>query len=207
PYADYLTAHGLDPWADLHNFSYGQHLVGPSNFPAEHHQTTWVADRTIDFLEELDPVQSFFVWNSFIHPHHPFNPPAPWHEMYDSAEVPSTVGGSEAEIERWPESYRKKQTARVGSHEAIGMDGFTELQWREIRATYYGMVSFIDAQVQRIMQTLQRLNRLQNTTIVFTSDHGEMLGDHRYCSRYALRLCHSRTIARLPGGGRLPTRG
>ena len=177
PYGDYLAKHGYDVWADLHSFSYPQHATARSVYPEEHHQTTWVADRSIELLERHSAERPFFMWTSFVQPHHPFVAPAPYDTMYDPDEMLLPLW-DESVVDAWPEAYRTKYTKTTGSHEAIGMCNQTDADWRRIKAYYYGMVSLIDKQVGRLTETLRRLGMLDNTTIVFTSDHGEMLGDH-----------------------------
>ncbi|MFW6038949.1 MAG: sulfatase [bacterium] len=178
PYGRYLERHGYDVWADPHSFTYPQHACVRSAYPEEHHQTTWIADRSIDFLEQHDVDQRpFFLWCSFVHPHHPFNPPAPYDTMYDPVDMPAPKSHAD-EFDRWPEAYRYKHTATQDGHEAIGMHQLAERDWKRIRAFYYGMVSLIDKQVGRLVDGLRRRGVLENTLIVFTSDHGEMLGDH-----------------------------
>jgi len=177
PYGDYLAAHGYDVWADPHSFTYPQHITVQSTYPEEHHQTTWVADRAIEFLESHPQDEPFFLWASFVDPHHPFTPPAPYDRMYDPADMP-LPRRSESEVANWPEAYRKKHFATEGSHEAIGMDGIADAEWQRITAFYYGMVSLIDKQVGRIMSRLAERGLADNTLVVFTADHGEMLGDH-----------------------------
>ena len=177
PYGDYLAKHGYDVWADPHSFSYPQHATVRSVYPQEHHQTTWVADRSIEFLEQHPAERPFFMWTSFVQPHHPFIAPAPYDTMYDPDEMP-LAPWDESVVEAWPESYRIKYAKTRGDHEAIGMCNLSDADWRRIKAYYYGMVSLIDKQVGCMVEALERLGTLDNTVIVFTSDHGEMLGDH-----------------------------
>lgn len=181
PYEQYLNAHGYSIWDDPHSFSYPQHQCVRSAYPVEHHQTTWIGDRSVEFLEQHPAERPFFLWTSFVHPHHPFNPPAPYDTMYAPADMPAPRW-REGEADRWPEAYRSKYYARRigdrGDHEDIGMDTIPDEEWRRVRAYYYGMISLIDVQVGRLVDTLRRREMLENTIIVLTSDHGEMLGDH-----------------------------
>jgi len=177
PYEHYLADHGYDVWSDPHSFTYPQHISQRSVYPEEHHQTTWIGDRSLDFLEGHPEGQPFFLWTSFVRPHHPFVPPAPYDTMYDPAEMP-LPRWEEGEAELWPAAYQHKHTATEGGHEAIGMDKIPASEWQRVRAFYYGMISLIDKQVGRILAHLEDRGLLDNTLIVFTSDHGEMLGDH-----------------------------
>lgn len=201
PYADYLRGHGLDPWADPHSFTYPQHTTVRSAWPEAHHQTTWVADRSIEFLERCDAGRPFFLWTSFVHPHHPFNPPAPYDTMYAPGDMPPPLWDPE-ESKSWPERLREKYFARTGSHEAIGMCDLTDDDFRRVKAYYYGMISLIDKQVGRLMETLHRRDVLESTLVVFTSDHGELLGDHHLLFKGSHHDCVTRVpfVIRSPGG-------
>lgn len=178
PYADYLAQHGYNVWDELHSASYPQHATVASPFPEEHHQTTWITDRALDALADHPAEQPFFLWVSYVHPHHPFNPPVPWDTFYDPADMPLPQW-DEAEVVAWPEAYQRKFFATSGSHEAVGMCDLTDADWQRIKAYYYGMVSQIDHNVGRLIAALEARGALENTVIVFTSDHGDNLGDHR----------------------------
>lgn len=177
PYGDYLADHGYDVWADPHSFTYPQHICARSVYPEAHHQTTWVGDRSLDFLRDHPADRPFFLWTSFVDPHHPFTPPAPYDTLYDPEAMPIPMW-EEGEAERWPEAYRRKYAATKGSHEAIGMATIADGEWQRVRAFYYGMITLIDKQVGRILALLEHRGLLEDTLIAFTSDHGEMLGDH-----------------------------
>jgi arylsulfatase A-like enzyme len=178
PYGDYLAAHGFNVWDELHSASYPQHATVCSPFPEEHHQTTWITDRALDCLGDHPAERPFFLWVSYVHPHHPFNPPAPYDTMYRAADMPLPVW-DEAEVEGWPEAYRRKFFARQGGHEAVGMCDLQDEDWQRIKAYYYGMISLIDKNVGRLIDALRERGQLENTIVVFTTDHGENLGDHR----------------------------
>jgi arylsulfatase A-like enzyme len=177
PYGDYLARHGYDVWEDPHSFTYPQHITARSVYPEEHHQTTWIGDRSLDFLADHPADRPFFLWTSFVAPHHPFTVPAPYDTMYDPSAMPLPIW-SEAEPEGWPEAYRTKHFKTEGGHEAIGMHALSDAAWQRVRAFYYGMISLIDKQVGRLLALLAERGMLDDTVIAFTSDHGEMLGDH-----------------------------
>lgn len=177
PYGDYLAHHGYDVWADPHSFTYPQHITARSVYPEEHHQTTWIGDRSLDFLADHPAGQPFFLWSSFVAPHHPFTVPAPYDTMYAPAAMPLPTW-SETEVAGWPDAYRDKHFKTEGGHEAIGMHTLSDAEWQRVRAYYYGMISLIDKQVGRLLAMLDRRGMLEETIIAFTSDHGEMLGDH-----------------------------
>lgn len=177
PYADYLAEHGYDVWDDPHSFTYPQHICVRSVYPKEHHQTTWIGDRSIDYLTEHPTDQPFFLWTSFVRPHSPFVTPAPYDTMYDPADMPLPVW-DEAEVDLWPEVYRQRYFADGQTHSSIGMHRIPDSEWQQVKAFYYGMITHIDDQIGRILTTLEERGMLKNTIILFTTDHGEMLGDH-----------------------------
>lgn len=193
PYGRYLRKHGFDPWADPHSFTYPQSICARSVYPAKHHQTTWIANRGLDFIREHDAAKPFFAWVSFVHPHHPFTPPAPYDKTYDPDDMPLPVRSC-VEQHHWPRDYSLKFHARSGSHEAVGMSGFDDSQWQTIKAFYYGMVSQIDEQVGRLIDMLEQRQLRERTIVVFTADHGEMLGDHGLL----FKGCHFDQVTRMP---------
>ncbi len=166
----------------MHSASYPQSSTEPSPFPEEHHQTTWITDRALDFVrgdgDEARENQPFFLWVSYVHPHHPFNPPAPYDTLYSADDMPSPLWDAD-EVEGWPEAYRRKFFATGDGHEAVGLCNMSDEEFRHIKAVYYGMITQIDRNIGRILDELEARGELENTIIVFNADHGEMLGDHR----------------------------
>ncbi len=145
------------------------YIPQPSQLPPEHHHTTWVADRAIDFLGQHDDNQPFFLWASFIKPHPPFESPSPWNKLYRTADMmpPFRPEGFETLLTYW-NHFQNRYKYR--DH------GYDELLFRTIKAMYYASISFIDYNVGRILEALG--DDIDNTLIVYTSDHGEMLGDY-----------------------------
>ncbi len=157
--------HVLDPHGLRSEYYY---LPQPSQLPGHLHHTAWVADRSIEFLKRRDDRRPFFLWSSFIKPHPPFETPNPWGRLYRSAEMPDPVqpadgAGHQGFWNRVQNRYKY-------------MDGACNAHLlRTQRAAYYASISFIDFQIGRILEQLGP--ERDNTLIVFTSDHGEMLGD------------------------------
>jgi arylsulfatase A-like enzyme len=161
-----------------------------SGLPVAQHSSTWVADTTIDFLRRQvgpdgpdaagRPGAPFFAVCSFPDPHHPFAPPAPWADAYDPAAVPPPVRRA-GELDRLPPHFREHfrgAWSRRGSTPPAHPDGLPEAQVREIIAHYYGMISLVDDNVGRVLGALDALGLAADTLVLFTSDHGELLGDH-----------------------------
>ena len=167
---DYLSekgyGHVLEPQGLRSEMYY---IPQPSQLPAEHHHSSWVADRAIDFLQGRDRNRPFFLWASFIKPHPPFESPVPWNKLYRAADMlpPQRPPGFEQLLSYWNHhqnryKYRDK--------------GYDEMLVRTMKAMYYACISFIDFNLGRILAALG--DEMENTLILFTSDHGEMLGDY-----------------------------
>lgn len=149
--------------------------------PEAYHHTKWCADRAIDFMKANKSHENpwFFSVNIFD-PHHPFDPPASYLERYldqlDEIPLPNYVPG---ELE---EKNIFQQREFVNGAYNVNRDfiysSLDEKEHRLIRAAYWAMVDLIDTQTGRMIEALEESGQLENTIIIFTSDHGEMLGDH-----------------------------
>jgi arylsulfatase A-like enzyme len=139
-----------------------------SNLSEEDHSTTWVGDHAVESLGSWDAEGGNLLMTSFIKPHHPFDPPAPWHEMYGPSSLKILPGWIEKCFEH------DLQYQRGYFHN----DTLTEPALRRVMAYYYGAVSQIDRQVGRMIDSLKQRGLYDDTTIVFTADHGEYMGQH-----------------------------
>lgn len=157
-----------------------------SGLPLAWHNTTWVSERTQDYLRAAAASdQPFCLWASFPDPHHPFDAPEPWGHLHalDEVDLPRHRC---RDFERRPWWHRASvetppqlpEHLRRIREEYSRMPELDETQLREVIANYYGMISFIDQEVGRILDTLASAGLDQDTLVIFTSDHGEWLGDH-----------------------------
>lgn len=192
-YLMYLKAHGYGHKREVHgvrNLLY--HLPQTSVIPEEHHGSTWVADRTVDFLRQTRG-RPFFCWSSWIAPHPPWNPPEPFASMYPNEQMPLPVHRDRA-LETIPPQRR-----RLTNFGDMGKVPPERLQ--RVKALYSASISLIDRGVGRILRALDELGLADNTLVVFTSDHGEMLGDHGLWEKSEPFDSASRVplLMRLPG--------
>ena len=169
--------------------------------PPELHYNAWIADRTISFLEGAGE-QPFFAVASFPDPHHPFATPDPWYSMYDRASVPGPVR-REGELDELAPFFREVYESPLRLSGRMRPTNVPEAQLREITAITYGMISFVDEQVGRILDALDRLRLAENTVVVFTADHGDLLGDHWLLNKGPF---HFDGLLRVPSIWRLPGR-
>ena len=135
------------------------------------HHTNWVMQRTLKFLENRDPSCPYFLTVGFIAPHPPLQPPAQYFERYLRTGVP------EPSIGDWA---RPPAFGEGGEHVAPGRVNLTGEALLSARAGYYGLINHVDDQLRRLLNPVIGVGRDLNrdTIVVFTSDHGEMLGDH-----------------------------
>ncbi|HPA46854.1 MAG TPA: arylsulfatase [bacterium] len=132
------------------------------------HPTYWTGESAVRFLNTYNRSEPFFLKVSFTRPHSPYDPPQRFMDLYRDADIPKAAVG------KWAERYIPRSSDRFDIwHGDLG-----EEQVRRSRQGYYGSVSFIDEQVGRILEALEKRGWLEETLIVFTADHGDMTGDH-----------------------------
>lgn len=151
--------------------------IKENEIPPELHQSSWIADKFIDFLDS-EGKAPFFAWVSFVDPHHPFDPPEPYASMYDPERIPLPVR-RDGEMEDKPRHFLKMLRGYSPGNEKYDFPSITDRGWQTVKAKYYGMVSIIDYNLGRILEALRSKGMEDNTIVVFTSDHGELLGDHQ----------------------------
>jgi arylsulfatase A-like enzyme len=175
-----------DLWADEFDDGNPTPKTWHSLLPPAWHTTAWTADRSIDWLKNRNRDKPFVMWTSFDDPHYDFDCPVPWSLLHDVDDVDISQTHERDFDQRpwWHEASLTSKPQAVDPKEAewrtkgSRMDSLTERQLRKVTANYYGMISFIDHHVGRIISTLQDLGDIESTLIVYTSDHGELLGDH-----------------------------
>lgn len=146
--------------------------------PVEMHFTRWVADESIEFLTETrDAEAPFCLIANFFDPHHGFGAPDSVRQLYDVDELPPPVT-FEGELDSKPAIY-KEASARSYNGAQPGFLDYTPDEIQEIKAQYYAMVTLLDAEIGRILDVLEATGLADNTIVIFTSDHGELLGDHQ----------------------------
>lgn len=139
-----------------------------SNLPEEHHSTTWIADRAVETLQSWTTDEAQLLMVGFIKPHHPFDPPAPWDQMYDPETLTLLKGWTQASLDRDLKFNRGY----------FPNDKLTESALRRVMAYYYAGISQIDHHVGRMIRLLKDKGLYDNTMIVYTADHGDYMGYH-----------------------------
>jgi len=127
---------------------YNDHRAHSFMLDEEDYMDRYIGDHVVDFLGNYAYEKPLFLWAGFVSPHPPFDATSDMLAGHESSEQPDAI------------------------------DNPAPRSWEEVRAHYTAMVEEIDRQVGRILTVLEEKGQLDNTLVVFTSDHGEMLGDH-----------------------------
>ncbi len=175
----------------------GQNEMEPaiSTVSESYSLTHWTMERSVDFLETRDETRPFFLWTSFSNPHPPLDPCLHYWLQYKDAEVPPPVYGDwSEEAERVPPGFRAA-TSVLNS-----CDRFDEALIKDVRRAYYALITQIDYNLGRLFARMRELGVLDNTLILFTSDHGDLLGDHHIGAKGAFLegSAHVPMLMRVP---------
>jgi arylsulfatase A-like enzyme len=212
-----VRAHGdeagadYDRWLDQRDPS-ARKLLGPQNslphgysvpqayrtqIPAELYATSFLGERACAYLEQAGGDAPFFLMVSFPDPHHPFNPPGKYWDMYKPEQFPV------------PEAYLRNdwtppalvsniiKERETGQANLTGMNtiGISAREAQEARALTAGMIACIDDAIGGVLAALDRNRSRDDTVVIFTSDHGDHLGDHRLMLKGAEQY---QSIVRVP---------
>lgn len=171
-----------------------------SPYPSPFHPTTFIAKKTADFISAQSIGTPWMAFCSFVAPHHPFEAPADQISKYDleSMAVPERKGGVDAS--RIPEP----------AADAIsGMDAYDLVTQKRIVQHYLASISLIDDGVGLLIDALEKSDQMENTVIVFNSDHGEFLGNHGLLRKPSLHYDETLRVPlfiRMPKGNLTPRR-
>jgi arylsulfatase A-like enzyme len=164
-YATYLQSVGQGHVRNVHGIR-NMLYVQPqrSLIPEEHHGSSWVAERSADCIRR-NSRRPFFLWSSWIAPHPPFDVPDSFADLYKGADLPE------------PTPREERANPRLENHRLAG-DYEDPAKTRRVRELYFASISFVDHNIGKVLAALEETDQLENTLILFTSDHGEMLGDN-----------------------------
>ena len=214
-YADWLEKEmGVDP---IELYAKIQGSIGPG-VPTELHQTTWCTEMALRFIDEKRDGPWLLSINPFA-PHPPFDPPQEYLDRYDPAKMPMPLF-RESDIEHQKafkdidqqvrvavNPYKAKEiedTTKNTARGDLGSTAPTGYDPQLVKACYYAHIELVDAQFGRIVEKLKQTGEYDNTIIIFTSDHGELLGDHgliyKGC-RFFESLVHVPLIISWPAKG------
>ena len=172
-YHHWLVDHGFEPDAGHPaGRMFSDHFR--ANLPVEYHMATWLGEQAAAFIER-NAQQPFVLYVSSKEPHPPFSSP------FDDLYKPETLPVDETFC-TYPEGHSLFNRIRaefwMQAVHAGGFDLASEMECRRMRSNYYGCVSLVDGMVGRILGALDDAGLREETIVVFTSDHGEMVGTH-----------------------------
>ncbi len=185
----------------------------PARFAAGDSITAFLTDRLLDWIGRRRH-ESWFAHAAYIRPHPPFVAPRPYHALYRAADMPRPVRAPTVaqEAAQHPLLAAYLAGQKQSSYFVTGDGPVTALDdaaIAQLRATYYGMVQEVDDQVGRLLDRLKEWGLYDDTLVVVTADHGEMLGDHWMLGKqgYFDEAFHVPLIVRDPRRAADPGRG
>ncbi|MCJ8332018.1 MAG: sulfatase-like hydrolase/transferase [Lentisphaeria bacterium] len=150
-----------------------------SPLPPEIHQSRFITNSALDYMQgrmDAKNEQPFFCLVSYVDPHDPYDPPEPYASMFDPDDMPDPIPAT------WPaDNCATLEKCR----QDFGFDAISENlpMIRKLRSLFHGSLKLLDEQVGRIVDFLEANDLTDDTMIIFTTDHGEMLGDHQLLSK------------------------
>ena len=155
---------------DATGIGWNDYRSGKYVLPEELHPTHWTGDRAVEFIEKYNRDEPFMLKVSFARPHSPYDPPQRFWDMYSDEDMPAPHVG------KWAEEFAECDKNNYTTwHGDLGIK-----QAKRSRRGYYGSISFIDEQIGKILNALEKRGMLDNTLILFSVDHGDMMGDHHH---------------------------
>ncbi len=178
-YLEWLTA-VAPQWAE-HRPCTPDVVRDGSPLPPEYHQTHWIGEKSLEAIRGHDAAQPLLLLSSFVDPHHPFDAPKKYVDLYRGMEMPRPI--ERAGEHNLRPGHLRRQGAR-GYWPGGGEEHeHTPEEMAGIIRNTCAMATFIDEQIGRVAAALEAKGMLENTLIIFTSDHGELLGDHHLLTK------------------------
>jgi arylsulfatase A-like enzyme len=174
-----------------HGIDWNSWMARPWHLPESLHPTCWTAGEALRFLKDRDPSMPFFLKVSFARPHSPYDPPQYFFDLYKDKKLPGPFIGDWADVNDVPSDAAVFDAWRGRR---------SDEETRRARMAYYGQISHIDNQIGRILIYLKDNKLMDDTLFIFTSDHGDMLGDHNLWRKtYAYEgSAHIPLVMKLP---------
>ncbi|HUV06393.1 MAG TPA: sulfatase-like hydrolase/transferase [Spirochaetia bacterium] len=140
------------------------------HLPERAHSTNWTARETCRWFNRMEPDTPFFLWMSFSAPHPPYTPPLPYWELFRNISVPPRIEGNWTVPEQMPAVFIRSQFPH-------NSDRLTQFWYNKSVRAYYALIAQIDFQISLVIGMLREKGLLGRTIILYTADHGDMMGD------------------------------
>lgn len=168
-YRDWFKLNAPEEDPDKTGIGWNEHRAGVYRLDEKLHPTYWTGKTAVGLIQNYNQEKPLFLKVSFARPHSPYDPPQRFLDRYKNAKIPEPVIGD------WCHDL---DTVRGNESAAFGNFGTEHAL--ESRRHYYANITFIDEMVGEIIQALKEKGMYDNAIICFTSDHGDMLGDHHH---------------------------
>ncbi|NOX90471.1 MAG: arylsulfatase [Calditrichaeota bacterium] len=160
-----LQAPGANP--DATGIGWNEHRAAPYVLDERLHPTAWTGQTAVRLIQNYKLPQPLFLKVSFARPHSPYDPPPRFWNMYRDEEMPPPFVGE------WAKKFAGFPMTKNAAYGNFGIE-----HARRARRGYYANITFIDQQIGKIINALKEKGMYDNALIIFTADHGDMLGDH-----------------------------
>ncbi|MEM7259840.1 MAG: sulfatase-like hydrolase/transferase, partial [Pseudomonadota bacterium] len=199
-YDAYLRRHGMDgdnPWEEWANSAIGpdgemrsgwllENAPLPARVPKEHSETAWLTTRGVEFIESRkDNNTPWLCHLSYIKPHWPYLAPAPYNNMYSADDLPPV---NRTDAERHTDHPLMKCWIDTRICQSFSRDDIRNT----VAPVYMGLIKELDDQLGRLFQYLRDSGTIDNTMVVFCSDHGDNMGDHWLGEKDLFHDCSAR---------------
>ncbi len=217
PRDNWPEGHDYAEWVRAKGESLAELTASFDGVPAPLHQTTWATERAIEFVTEQRDGPWLLSVNVYD-PHPPFNPPAEYRSLFDPASMPDPLF-RESDLETQERlgvldfQSRVRRPGELDIHDPVlpvtqtagyrpGEPGPGPRDAWTLKAWYYAMIKLIDDQLGRLLACLEETGQLEDTVVIFSTDHGESLGDHGLIEkgcRFYEGLVHVPLVVSWPG--------
>ncbi len=168
-YRDWFKINAPDKDPDVTGIGWNEHSAAVYQLDEKLHPTYWTGKTAVELIENYNQEKPLFLKISFARPHSPYDPPQRFVDMYDGVEIPEPVIGD------WCHSLDSIHGSKSAAFGNFGIEHAVES-----KKYYYANITFIDEMVGKIIQALKEKGIYENSIICFTSDHGDMMGDHHH---------------------------
>ncbi|QZE15937.1 arylsulfatase [Halosquirtibacter laminarini] len=164
-----LNAPGFDP--DKTGIGWNENKADTYKLPKKLHPTEWTGNTAVQFIENYEIENPLFLKVSFARPHSPYDPPKEYLDKYHISDIEPPVRAD------WSEKFAP---LRNKENYSTAFGDFGDDYAKNSKLHYYANISFIDDQVGKIIEALKEKGIYDDCIICFTSDHGDMMGDHNH---------------------------
>jgi arylsulfatase len=167
-YQAWLAEKGYAGQEFLHGMGNNTYYTRPWHLPEECHATSWATREMIKMIKRKDPTRPAFYYLSYCYPHPPLVPLQSYLDMYLNEEIDEPLYGDWVNVEVFPIQMLRQE----------GDGLYTKKEMIAARRAFYAQCTHIDHQIRLLIGTLREEGLLDNTILLFTADHGDMLGNH-----------------------------